>query len=284
MKFLLNRLALFLSQILFSIITPPLLIPEIAKLSVTRFLISFCFGRLYGNRYQDIIDTFKGKYGVAMAEGLEKAKELSGNNISLVVDCGTGTGFVTKQAAEYFPKATFIAFDILPGMLTQAHNNCKDIPAEVFHVQADTFALPLTDHSVDLILVQNTIPYFPEFERVCRPGGIIVYVDTSAGWITKLAQRLVKKNRLFEKVISKRVDTGFYILAQKAGNGKEFLMPHMEGENKQEKLINFLRCPVDKSSLTVEGDHLLCRHHHRYHFHNGFPVMLPKKHDISINK
>ena len=122
-------------------ITPPLLIPQIAKLSIARFLISFCFGRLYGNRYQDIINTFHGKYGLAMAEGIAKAKEISGDNISLVVDCGTGTGFVTKQAAEQFPKATFIAFDILPGMLTQARNNCKDIPTDIFYVQADTFAL-----------------------------------------------------------------------------------------------------------------------------------------------
>ena len=36
----LNRLALFLSQILFSIITPFLLMPKIAELSITRLFIS----------------------------------------------------------------------------------------------------------------------------------------------------------------------------------------------------------------------------------------------------
>ena len=272
-----NRLAHLLPQVLFSMITPPLLIPQIAKLSIARFLISFCFGRLYGNRYQDIINTFHGKYGLAMAEGIAKAKEISGDNISLVVDCGTGTGFVTKQAAEQFPKATFIAFDILPGMLTQARNNCKDIPTDIFYVQADTFALPFADHSVDLILVQNTIPCFAEFLRVCRPGGIIIYVDTSAGWITNLAQRLVEKNTNFEKVMSKRVNTGFYILVQKAWNGTEPFKHYIQGEPKQQKLINFLRCPLDKSNLKIDQDRLLCRHRHQYHFHDGFPVMLMKK-------
>ena len=155
-----NRIALFISQILFSVITPPLLIPRIAKLPITRLFISFCFGRLYGNHYQNIIDSFQGKYGLAMAEGLVKAKEIAGGNISVVVDCGTGTGYVAKQAAEQFPNATFIAFDVVCEMLTQAHNNCKDIVSGVFHVLADTFTLPLADRSADLVLAQNTIPCF----------------------------------------------------------------------------------------------------------------------------
>jgi len=61
-----------------------------------------------------------------------------------------------------------------------------------------TFALPLADESVDLLLAQNTMPCFSEFARVCRPGGIVVYVDNSASWIIGLAKRLVEKHRLFE--------------------------------------------------------------------------------------
>ena len=76
-------LSLFISQILFSIITPFLLMPNIARLRFTRHLIAFCFGRAYGNRYQNIIDTFRGKYGSAMARGLTKAKEMAGNNIGV---------------------------------------------------------------------------------------------------------------------------------------------------------------------------------------------------------
>jgi ubiquinone/menaquinone biosynthesis C-methylase UbiE len=271
------RLGLFLSQILFSVITPFLLMPNIAKLRVTRHFIAFCFGRAYGNRYQNIIDTFEGKYGSAMACGLTKAKEIAGNNISVVADCGTGTGFVTRQAAGQFPHAAFIAFDILHEMLTQARNNCNDIATDVFYVQADTFALPLADESADLILVQNTIPCFTEFARVCRPGGMIVYVDSSAGWISTLAKRLVEKHQLFETVVGERIDMGFYVLAQKARKDKEYGKLLIEGETGQQRLVSLLRCPIDKSRVTISHDTFCCEQHHRFQFHDGIPIMLAEK-------
>lgn len=149
-----------------------------------------------------------------MAQGLAEAKKVISEETPIILDCGTGTGFVTKQAAEQFPNATFVALDILHGMLIQARNYCNDVATDVFYVQADTFAIPMADQSVDLLLAQNTIPWFAEFSRVCRPGGMIVYVDTSAGWIADKAKRLVVKHKLFETVMCERVDIGFYILAR----------------------------------------------------------------------
>jgi hypothetical protein len=98
---LLNRLAHFTSQALFSAITPVLLIPGIARLRFTRSVISFCFGKAYGRRYPDIIDSFQGRYDLAMAEGLLKAKSMAGAPISVVADCGTGTGFVTRVSPMF---------------------------------------------------------------------------------------------------------------------------------------------------------------------------------------
>ena len=210
----LNRLSHLFTQILFSLITPPLLIPGLAKLSVIRSIVSCCFGRLYGNRYEDIIDSFQGRYGLAMAEGLAEVERMVGDKSLVVLDCGAGTGFVTEQAARQFPNATIVSFDILHGMVMQARNNCHNVATHVFHFQADTFAIPLAGQSVDLLLAQNTIPWFEEFSRVCRPGGVIVYVDTSAGWIADLAKRLVARHKLFKSVMVKRIDIGFYILAR----------------------------------------------------------------------
>ncbi len=269
----LNRLALFASQILFSVITPPLLVPRIAELRPTRLFIAFCFGRSYGNRYQNIIDSFQGRYGLAMAEGLKKARARAGHGISIVADCGTGTGFVTKQAAEHFPEATFIAFDLFPGMLRQAGARCSSIATDVFHVQADTFSLPLADGSVDLVLAQNTMPCFWEFARVCRPGGVVVYVDSSAGWAAGRVTRLVEKQKLFEKVVGERVDMGFCVMAEKSGEAGP--MP-VEGKTKNERMINLLRCPYDKSRVVFDGRYICCEHQHRFSINDGFPVMIKK--------
>ncbi len=199
-----TRLFHLFSQVLFSTITPLLLIPRIGRLRVTRRAVSFFFGKLYGNRYERIIDSFEGRYELAMTEGLTSAKKMTGGRASVILDCGTGTGFVTRQAAKEFPAATFIGLDILPGMLRQARDNCKHLTNEVLHVRADAFALPLADQSVDLVLAQNTMPCIAEFARVCRPGGVTVYVDSSAGWIAGLVKQLVEKYGLFEQVIGKR--------------------------------------------------------------------------------
>jgi len=274
---LVNRFALFISQVLFSAITPFLLIPRIARMRVTRTVISFCFGRSYGNRYDKIIDSFQGRYGLAMAEGLAKAEEMAIGEVSLIVDCGTGTGFVTRQAAEFFPHSTFIAFDLLQGMLKQARDNCKEISTNVFHVQADVFSLPLADESADLILVQNTMPCWEEFARVCRPGGIVIYVDTAAGWIVNVAKRLIKKRRLFTSVTGRRVEMGFYLLAKKkAGGGDRHVRIPPEGETALQRLTALLRCPVDKSNIALKKDRLICPHGHEYSFCNDFPIMLAK--------
>lgn len=269
-----NRFALFMSQVVFSVITPFLLMPSVAKLRIIRSLIAFCFGRLYGKHYNRIIDSFQGRYGLTMAEGLAKVKETADGGVSLVVDCGTGTGFVTRQAAEYFPRSTFIAFDLLPGMLQQARDNCKEIGTDVFHVQADVFSLPLADESADLILAQNTMPCFKEFARVCRPGGIVLYVDTAAGWIANLAKRLIEKQRLFGAVRGGRADIGFYVLAQKAGGKKSQGL--VEGKTRQERLAALLRCPLDNGNLVIEREHLICAHRHEYSICDGIPVMLAK--------
>ena len=46
------------------------------------------------------------------------------------------------------------------------------------------------------------------------PGGVILYADTSSGWIADLAERLVRRHKIFKKVECSRVDMGFYLLAQ----------------------------------------------------------------------
>jgi len=274
---LINRFALFAAQALFSAITPLLLIPALGERRVTRSLIAVLFGRSYGNRYENIIDSFQGRYGLAMAQGLKKADNLAGDRIGVIADCGTGTGFVTRQAAEVFPSAAFVAFDLLPGMLAQARENCKELSNDVFHVQADSFALPLADGSVDLLLAQNTMPCFTEFARVVRPDGLIIYVDSSAGWIAGLAGRLVERQGLFESVEAEKVDMGFCVVAQKKGDGQRQTKRNVEGGTREEKMLGLLRWPLDRTRLAPEERGLRCEQGHHFPMQDGYPDLVPSE-------
>ena len=44
--------------------------------------------------------------------------------------------------------------------------------------------------------------------------------DSPPGWITEKATKLIEKDQLFESVMGERVDMGFCIMAQKAGDFK----------------------------------------------------------------
>lgn len=264
-----NRIGRMMSQILFSLITPPLLMPKIARLQVTRKLIAFCFGRLYGNKYDDLIGALGDEYGIPMSSAIKKAKEVQNMQSPVILDCGTGTGFVTGLAGEAFPDSMIIATDALPNMLELARKNCRAIESRVLHVRADTFSLPLADESVDLVLAQNTMPCFSEFCRVLRPGGMLLYVDTSAGWIAGLARRLVDRHRLFDMVIGERAGIGFYVLSQKA-----FVQGNTGEQVFRNDIRTLLRCPIDKGDLTFSERSIRCESGHNYPITDGFPVLL----------
>jgi SAM-dependent methyltransferase len=280
MSGILNHTGHIMSQVLFSLITPLLLFPRIARLSVTRWTIAFCFGRLYGDKYDKIIAAFEDKYGEPMSAAIRKAKEKLSNKSPIILDCGTGTGFVTRLAAQEFPQSSLIAVDILPDMLKLARNSCSTFKPRVLHVQADSFSLPLAEESVDLILVQNTMPAFHEYHRICRPGGIVLYVDTSAGWIANLVRRLVDRHHLFDIVEGERVGIGFFVLAQKA---------HVHGDAnasifKGDDIRTLLKCPLDKSDLTFDGKLIRCEGGHIYPVIDGFPVLIPNEARLDRDK
>ena len=214
---LFHRAALGLSQVLFSALTPLLLMPRVAASPLARRAVAFCFGKAYRGRYNRIIDTFDGLYGTPLEAGLDAALELGHTPIDVVLDCGTGTGYATLRMAARCPRALYVGMDMLELMLLQARGACRKESVRSVHALADSFSLPMRSASADLVLAMNTLPWFPEFLRVCRPGGVIVYVDSSAGWIRRVADRKVRRQAPHSLVISGRAGLGFYVVLKKQG-------------------------------------------------------------------
>jgi malonyl-CoA O-methyltransferase len=98
-----------------------------------------------------------------------------------VLDLGAGTCRASGALAERYPGAQVLAIDLAAGMLRAASGNWwRRRPYE--RICADACALPLPDHSVDLIYSNLMVQWcdrpellFTELSRVLIPGGLLLF-------------------------------------------------------------------------------------------------------------
>jgi ArsR family transcriptional regulator len=102
---------------------------------------------------------------------------------SVVVDVGTGTGFVASGLA---PLAhTVVGVDSSPAMLAVADSNVAALGlGNVVLTDGAVEALPLADESVDAAVSNMVLHHAPdpaamlaEMARVVRPGGVVAITD-----------------------------------------------------------------------------------------------------------
>jgi SAM-dependent methyltransferase len=216
MKRLANRLSLWASQVFFTAsLTPLFLWPGLAQSRLVRQSIAYLFGSVLAKRYYRVIEFYGQSYGGALAGGLDKAAAMSSVTINRIIDCGTGTGYAARQAALRFPQAMVVGVDMVSEMLEQARQNAKDKGIDILHVYADTLRLPFLDGSVDLVIAQNTTPFLTEFARVCRPGGVVVFVDSAARWSAPLARYNASQTGCFDAIAAEQAGLGFYLAARR---------------------------------------------------------------------
>jgi ubiquinone/menaquinone biosynthesis C-methylase UbiE len=85
-----------------------------------------------------------------------------------VLDLGTGTGSVAREAAGRWPDADVVGVDVSPGMIEEARRLAG--PRERYEV-ADAARLPFPDGAFELVAMNNMIPFYDELARVTAPGG-----------------------------------------------------------------------------------------------------------------
>lgn len=112
-------------------------------------------------------------------------------NYGIIVDIGSGTGWLTQKTAAHFPKATMIAIDISPAMLNhaQANNSNKAIN----YICADADHLPLPDAFCDTIITNLMLQWsdnyqttFSEFYRILKPNGYLLFSTFSQNTLHEL--------------------------------------------------------------------------------------------------
>lgn len=98
-----------------------------------------------------------------------------------VVDVGAGTGRGTALLKQRYPKAEVIAIDLALPMLRTAKQHSSWLKPFT-RVCAEATALPLADHSVDVLhsnlcfqWVDSLAALFGECVRVLKPGGLLAF-------------------------------------------------------------------------------------------------------------
>jgi ubiquinone/menaquinone biosynthesis C-methylase UbiE len=167
-------------------------------------------------RYHQVIGLYGAAYGEALERGLKEAASLAEGEIKTILDCGTGTGFAARQAASAFPDATVTGVDLVPQMIEQAQQNPEGQALGIKYVRADILHLPWADGTMDVVMAQNTSPYLDEFARVCRPGGVVLFIDSAARWTAPFARHAAKRTGRFDVIVAEPAGLGFFLAARRA--------------------------------------------------------------------
>jgi SAM-dependent methyltransferase len=212
-----NRFVLFLSQLFFTGgLIPLLLLPKLTATRLVRQAVVQSFGRLLAPRYHQVIGLYGPAYGEALARGLKEAASLAQGEIKNILDCGTGTGFAARQAAAAFPDATVTGVDLVPQMMEQARQNPEGQALGINYVLADILHLPWADGTMDVVMAQNTSPFLDEFARVCRPGGVVLFIDSAARWTAPFARYAAERTGRFDVIVAEPAGLGFFLAARRA--------------------------------------------------------------------
>jgi malonyl-CoA O-methyltransferase len=100
-----------------------------------------------------------------------------------ILDLGAGTGRGARELQRRFPRAQLLAVDFAEGMLRRMPRFY--LPwraARITRICADAYALPLAQHSVELVFCNLMLQWcdrpervFREIARVLRPGGLFLF-------------------------------------------------------------------------------------------------------------
>jgi malonyl-CoA O-methyltransferase len=120
-----------------------------------------------------------------------------------VLDAGSGTGYAVPKLQQRFPAAQMIELDLAPSMLQvsrakQSGTGFKKLlntfsRREPAQVCSDIERLPFSDNSLDVIWSSLTLQWcntpdaaFAEFQRVLKPGGLLMFATLGPDTLKEL--------------------------------------------------------------------------------------------------
>lgn len=123
------------------------------------------------------------------------ARLLDGLHIAapqVILDLGAGPGNSAQALGQSYPSAHLIALDLSWPMLllAQKRSQLQRCSAYLSPLQANVFAIPLADASVDAVTGHSFLYLLPdlplalaEIYRVMKPGGAVAFLEPHAGHV-----------------------------------------------------------------------------------------------------
>ncbi len=105
---------------------------------------------------------------------------------AVVVDAGCGEGYYLQQLRRGLSPAgvtRFIGFDISKWAVRAAAGRC-----DASWLVASNRHIPLTDHSVDVVLCMFGFPAYPSFHRILKAGGSVLLVGPGPRHLIELRE------------------------------------------------------------------------------------------------
>lgn len=134
---------------------------------------------------------------VAM-DDLDRLIENRAASYPVVVDVGCGAGQSLRRLRERFAPELIVGIDIDLEMLGLSAAETCNLGLPVALVQGTSTDLGLADESVDMLFCHQTFHHLPdqqtairEFHRVLKPGGILLFAESTRAFIHSWIIRLL---------------------------------------------------------------------------------------------
>ena len=122
-------------------------------------------------------------------------------NPQRILDVGASSGFSAGLLEKQYPKAHVVLLDAVPTMLQQARQKRRWFSRQSF-LCANTYQIPLADHSVDFIFANLLLHWcsdlplvLQEWQRVLRPGGLLMFSTYGPKTLQELPSDMVSPFR-----------------------------------------------------------------------------------------
>ena len=138
----------------------------------------------------------------------------------VIVDVGCGWGRSFSLLKERFAPSQLIGIDVEPEMLGISARTIAAQGIEVQLKQGDSAAMPLADQSADMLFCHQTFHHLvhqhealSEFHRVLKPGGILLFAESTRAYIHSWIIRLLFRHPMDVQ----RTAEGYIEMIRKAG-------------------------------------------------------------------